>query len=44
MSKTIERVTKMEGILDELTLVVEKSDQAMNELTTSLEDLNVLKK
>lgn len=44
MKKTIERVTKMENILDELTMVVERSDQAMNELTDSLNDLNTLKK
>jgi len=27
MKKTIERVTKMENILDELTLIVEKTDK-----------------
>ena len=44
MNKTIERVTKMENILDELTIVVEKSDKAMTELVDSLKDLNTLKK
>ncbi|HZH88457.1 MAG TPA: hypothetical protein VFD78_04695 [Chitinophagaceae bacterium] len=44
MKKTIERVTKMENILDELTLIVEKTDQTMNELTDSLKDLNTLKR
>ena len=34
----------MEAILDELTLVVEKSDKVMNELADSLENLNTLKK
>ncbi|MBB6682267.1 DUF4298 domain-containing protein [Aequorivita sp. 609] len=34
----------MENILDELTIVVEKSDKAMNELAESLEDLEILKK
>lgn len=44
MKKTIERVTKMETILDDLTLFVEKSDNALTELSESLEDLNTLKK
>ena len=44
MKKTIERVTKMETILDDLTLIVEKSDNALTELSDSLEDLNTLKK
>lgn len=44
MKKTIERITKMETILDELTMVVERSNQAMDELTDSLKDLNTLKK
>lgn len=34
----------MENILDELTLVVERSDKAMSELKDSLEDLNTLEK
>ena len=34
----------MEAILDELTLVVEKSDKVMNELADSVENLNTLKK
>lgn len=34
----------MENILDELILVVERSDKAMNELEDSLKDLNTLKK
>jgi|26BtaG_2_1085354.scaffolds.fasta_scaffold00209_26 DNA repair exonuclease SbcCD ATPase subunit len=40
----IERITKMENILDELTIVVEKSNKAMNELEGSLKDLKTLKK
>ena len=44
MKKTIERVTKMETILDDLTMIVEKSDNALTELSDSLEDLNTLKK
>lgn len=43
MKKTIERIIKMETILDELTMVVERSDKAMNELMDSLKDLNTLK-
>ena len=44
MNNIIERITKMEDILDELTIVVEKSDKVMNELVDSLKDLNTLKK
>ncbi|MCG2431594.1 DUF4298 domain-containing protein [Aequorivita xiaoshiensis] len=44
MKNRIERITKMENILDELTIVVEKSDKAMNELEDSLINLNTLKK
>ncbi len=44
MNTTIDRITKMENILDELTLVVEKSDKAMDELADSLKDLKTLKK
>lgn len=44
MNKTIERITKMENILDDLTMIVEKSDHALTELSDSLEDLNTLKK
>lgn len=44
MENIIDRVTKMENILDELTVVVEKSEKTMNELADSLEDLNTLKK
>ena len=43
MKKTIERVTKMETILDDLTLIVEKSANALTELSDSLVDLNTLK-
>ncbi|GGW60706.1 uncharacterized protein DUF4298 [Winogradskyella epiphytica] len=43
MNDIIDRITKMENILDELTTVVEKSDKAMNELAESLNDLNTLK-
>ncbi|MBA6154288.1 DUF4298 domain-containing protein [Gelidibacter maritimus] len=43
MKNTIDRIMKMEKILDELTLVVEKSDKAMNDLEDSLIDLNTLK-
>lgn len=34
----------MEKILDDLTLIVEKSDNALTELSESLKDLNKLKK
>ena len=44
MSDIIDRVTKMENILDELTIVVEKSDNVLNELGDSLKSLNTLKK
>ncbi|MDN3618438.1 MULTISPECIES: DUF4298 domain-containing protein [Polaribacter] len=44
MNNIIDRITKMENILDELTMVVEKSDKAMNELVDSLKNLNTLKK
>ena len=40
----IERIKKMENILDELTIVVEKSNKAMNEIEGSLKDLKTLKK
>ncbi|WP_035478960.1 DUF4298 domain-containing protein [Gelidibacter mesophilus] len=43
MNNIIDRITKMENILDELTLVVEKSDKAMNKLAGSLKDLQTLK-
>ena len=43
MNNIIDRITKMENILDELTIVVEKSDKAMNELVDSLKKLNTLK-
>ena len=38
MNTIIERITKMENILDELTIVVEKSDKAMSELEDSLKE------
>ncbi len=44
MNNIIDRITKMENILDKLTLVVEKSDKVMNELSDSLKDLKTLKK
>ena len=44
MTKTIDSVTKMENILDDLIIVVEKSDKAMNELADCLKNLNTLKK
>lgn len=44
MNKTIKRVTKMETILDELTLVVERSDKALDELVDFLKDLNTSNK
>lgn len=44
MKETVERITKMETILDDLTLIVEKSANALTELSDSLEDLNTLKK
>lgn len=44
MNKTIERITKMENILDDLTMIVEKSEHALTELSDSLKDLNTLKK
>ena len=44
VNNIIERITKMENILDELTIVVEKSDKVMDELVDSLKDLNTLKK
>lgn len=44
MNNLIDRITKMENILDELTLVVEKSNKTMDELEGSLEELNILKK
>lgn len=44
MNNTIVRITKMENILDELTVVVEKSDKVINELVDSLKNLNTLKK
>lgn len=43
MNTIIDRITKMENILDELTVVVEKSDNVMNELQDSLKNLNTLK-
>ncbi len=43
MSDLIDRITKMENILDNLTLVVEKSDKAMDELAENLKDLETLK-
>ncbi|TDU33716.1 uncharacterized protein DUF4298 [Gelidibacter sediminis] len=43
MNNIIDRITKMENILDELTIVVEKSDNVMNELEDSLKNLNILK-
>ena len=44
MNNIIDRVTKMENILDGLTIVVEKSDKALNELHDSLKNLKILKK
>ena len=44
MNNIIDRVTKMENILEELTMVVEKSDKALNELLESLKNLKTLKK
>ncbi|MFB9056133.1 DUF4298 domain-containing protein [Mariniflexile ostreae] len=44
MNNIIDRITKMENILDELTIVVETSDKAINKLQDSLTDLNTLKK
>lgn len=44
MNNIVGRITKMEKILDELTIVVEKSDKALNDLEDSLNNLNTLKK
>lgn len=44
MNNIVGRITKMEKILDELTIVVEKSDKALNDLEDSLNHLNTLKK
>lgn len=44
MDNIIDRITRMENILDKLTVVVEKSDKTMDELIDSLGDLNTLKK
>ena len=44
MSEIIDRVTRMESILDELAAVVEKSAQAMDELENHVEKLNTIKK
>ena len=44
MDNIIDRITRMENILDKLTIDVKKSDKAMDELVNSLEDLNILKK
>ena len=44
MNNIIDRVTKTENILEELTMVVEKSDKALNELLESLKNLKTLKK
>ncbi|WP_188050540.1 DUF4298 domain-containing protein [Flavobacterium sp. GP15] len=43
MSELTDRVTKMENILDELTLLVENSNKALNDLEGSVEKLNELK-
>ena len=44
MDHIIVRITKMENILDELTIVVDRTDKVMNELSDSLKNLNTLKK
>ncbi|MGO3261153.1 MAG: DUF4298 domain-containing protein [Mesonia sp.] len=44
MNIMIDRITKMENILDELTMVVEKSDKTLNELADSCKNLKTLKK
>lgn len=44
MDNIIDRITRMENILDKLTIVVEESDKTMDELIDSLGDLNTLKK
>ena len=44
MSDIIDRVTRMENILDELAAVVAKSAQAMDELENHVEKLNTIKK
>lgn len=44
MKKTIERITKMELILDQMLLIVEKSDNVLIELSVSVGNLNELKK
>ena len=43
MSELTDRVTKMENILDELTLLVENSNKALNDLEGSVDKLNELK-
>ncbi len=43
MSELTDRVTRMENILDELTLLVEKSYEALNNLEGSVDKLNELK-
>ena len=43
MSELTDRVTRMENILDELTLLVENSNKALNDLEGSVEKLNELK-
>lgn len=43
MSELTDRVTKMENILDELTLLVENSNKALDDLEGSVDKLNTLK-
>ncbi|MBP4142529.1 DUF4298 domain-containing protein [Flavobacterium sp. P4023] len=43
MSELTDRITKMENILDELTLLVEISNKALNDLEGSVEKLKELK-
>lgn len=43
MSELTDRVTKMENILDELTLLVENSYKALDDLEGSVDKLNELK-
>lgn len=44
MSEIIDRVTRMENILDELAAVVERSAQAMDELENHVGELDIIKK
>lgn len=44
MSELTLRVTKMENILDDLTEIVEKSYETMNDLKSNLDKLKTLKR